>query len=283
MAGAKNVETVAGGMVLYTLGNTGISFMNGLLIADITSLQWRGFVQAIVSVPFVLNAFIAGFITEGIGALSANGWRWGYGMFCILIPVLISPAIAVLFVGDYRAKKVGALSLAAPSYYRAQVLAGMEVQKPPTRVLVMRYFSRINAFGLLLLGFAFGCILTPFTLRYTAKGGYTNPSLIALLVVGGLLFIAWVVWDGFIARYPIMPRRVLNRTFMSVLLIDFFYYFSGYFIDTYWSSYVYVVVCLTMRGVVHTLTARLTGRTETTRSTRTSSPSCSASSVSRLD
>lgn len=29
VAGAKNVETVAGGMVIYTLGNTGISFMNG--------------------------------------------------------------------------------------------------------------------------------------------------------------------------------------------------------------------------------------------------------------
>lgn len=29
VAGAKNVETVAGGMVIHTLGNTGISFMNG--------------------------------------------------------------------------------------------------------------------------------------------------------------------------------------------------------------------------------------------------------------
>lgn len=39
-----------------------------------------------------------------------------------------------------------------------------------------------------------------------------------MLVVGGILFIAWAVWDGFYAAYPIMPRRVLNRTFVSTTL-----------------------------------------------------------------
>ena len=37
-----------------------------------------------------------------------------------------------------------------------------------------------------------------------------------MLVIGGVLFIAWAVWDGFYAAYPIMPRRVLNRTFVSI-------------------------------------------------------------------
>jgi hypothetical protein len=36
-----------------------------------------------------------------------------------------------------------------------------------------------------------------------------------MLVMGGVCFIAWAVWDGFFAAYPIMPRRVLNRTFVS--------------------------------------------------------------------
>jgi hypothetical protein len=36
-----------------------------------------------------------------------------------------------------------------------------------------------------------------------------------MLVIGGLMFIAWGVWDGFYAKYPIMPRRVLNRTFVG--------------------------------------------------------------------
>jgi len=36
-----------------------------------------------------------------------------------------------------------------------------------------------------------------------------------MLVIGGILFISWGVWDGFYAKYPIMPRRVLNQTFVS--------------------------------------------------------------------
>lgn len=211
-------------------------------MADITSLQWRGAIQGAISLPWIPNAFVAGFITDGIGALSDEGWRWGYGMFCILVPVLIAPALAVLFIGDRKAKKLGALSLAAPSYYRRQVLAGRDPERSSRLKMLAFYWSRLNGFGLLLLGFAFGCILTPFTLKNTAKGGYTNPSLIALLTVGGILFIAWVVWDGYIAKYPIMPRRVLNRTFLACIAIDFFYYFSGYFVDLYWSSFVYVVV-----------------------------------------
>jgi Na+/melibiose symporter-like transporter len=55
-AGAQNITTVVAGQVIYTLGNSGITFrqysrsvalilliplVNSLIIADITSLQWR--------------------------------------------------------------------------------------------------------------------------------------------------------------------------------------------------------------------------------------------------
>jgi hypothetical protein len=57
--------------------------VNSLLIADITSLQWRAFVNGAVNLPYVLNAFVAGYISSGINAYSADGWRWGVGSsFC---------------------------------------------------------------------------------------------------------------------------------------------------------------------------------------------------------
>jgi hypothetical protein len=84
-----------------------------------------------------------------------------------------------------------------------------------------------------------------------------------MLVIGGILFIAWGVWDGFYAKYPIMPRRVLNRTFVShvheptlsipadvqfaCLFIDFFYFFSSYLVDTYFSSWTWVVTDWSVR------------------------------------
>lgn len=56
--------------------------VNSLLIADITSLQWRSFVNGAVNLPYVPNAFIAGYIVSGINGYSLNGWRWGVSTVC---------------------------------------------------------------------------------------------------------------------------------------------------------------------------------------------------------
>ena len=99
---------MAAGEVIYTPGSTGLDFLTGILVADITSLQWRSFVtSALSSTPWLINEFISTYITTGISANTTNGWRWGFGMFAILIPVCITPALAVLFWGDRKAKKLG--------------------------------------------------------------------------------------------------------------------------------------------------------------------------------
>lgn len=105
----------------------------------------------------------------------------------------------------------------------------------------MYYWSQIDAFGLLLIGFSFVCLLAPATLSSTAKGGYTNPSLIAMYAVGGFLFFAFLGWEFRFAAHPIMPRRVMNRTFLCCIAIDFLYYFTGYLTDTYYLSWVYII------------------------------------------
>ncbi|WOO76463.1 Siderophore iron transporter 3 [Vanrija pseudolonga] len=241
VAAAPNITTVVAGRAVYTLGQTGISRVQDILVADITSLQWRGAVSAATSLPFVVNAFVAGYITQGIGALSQNGWRWGYGMFAILVPVSLLPTVLILFWGGHKAKQLGALSLASSSYARRHVLEQME---PPNRSLwetVVYYWVRIDGLGLLLIGFSFAGLLAPATLKTTAKGGYKNPSLIALLVVGGVLFIAFIVWEFRFASHPIMPRRVMNRTFLCCIAIDFLYYFSGFLVSAYYDSWVYII------------------------------------------
>ncbi|TXT04868.1 hypothetical protein VHUM_03951 [Vanrija humicola] len=241
IASAGNIKSVVAGQVIATLGQTGIYQIQGILVADITNLKWRGFVNGLYSLPFILNAFIAGFITSGINGLSENGWRWGYGMFCILIPVCLMPSLFILFWGDRRAKKLGALSLASSSYARRQIL---ERREPVHRTLVqniLHHLNLIDAFGLLVLGFAFACLLAPGTLSTSAKGGYKNPSLIAMYCVGAVLFVGFMFWEFKYAAHPIMPRRVMNRTFLCCIAIDFLYFFTGYLTDAYYMSYVYII------------------------------------------
>ncbi|TYJ52549.1 hypothetical protein B9479_006838 [Cryptococcus floricola] len=251
VAASKHVSDVAGGEVLYTLGNTGLDFIVTILLADITSLQWRGAIVGIYSFPYIIWAFVAGDISSGISAYTSEGWRWGYGMFTILVPVCIAPALIILFWADKKAKKVGALSLASSTYTRDMIIRKQEAAQRTWYQTCIHYARQIDAVGLLLLGFAFGCILSPFTLSSTASKGYKNPSLIALLVVGGVLFISFCLWEWKVASHPIMPRRVFNRTFICCVLIDWNYYFSGYLSDAYWSSWLWVAMDYDSKGYTY--------------------------------
>ncbi|KAJ7362276.1 hypothetical protein DFH08DRAFT_1024237 [Mycena albidolilacea] len=227
----------AGGQVIYTIGNCGIAFVNNLILAHITSLQWRGFIHGLSSTPSILTAFLTGNISSAISANTENGWRWGmrlYGMFVIIIPACITPIVVLLFWVDWKAKKIGAK------------LASAE-QDCSLVQTVLHYTGIIDAFGLLLLGVAFSLILLPFTLYTGAENGWKNSSLIAMRVVGGLLVIAFALWELKIASHPIMPRRVFYITLILLSSSDLLHHhrlydfpFRNIFL-TYFSSYVYIV------------------------------------------
>ena len=90
---------------------------------------------------------------------------------------------------------------------------------------VVRNLEDIDALGLLLLGFGWALLLLPFSLKTYADHGWKNPSLIAMMVVGGVLLIAYVVYEIFWARVPSAPRRlVFNKTFIMAVIIDSVYF-----------------------------------------------------------
>lgn len=186
VASSQNIKAVVAGQVLYGLGTSAITQINAVILADITPLQWRGTVTGAYNLPWVINAFIAGYITSGISAYSQDGWRWGvrklegtrltpqYGMFCILVPVSIGPVLFVLYWGHHRAKKLGALTLASTTHTRQRALDEIEAPKRGFLRSLVFYFNQVDGFGLLLVGFSFACLLVPGTLSTTAKGGYKN-------------------------------------------------------------------------------------------------------------
>lgn len=52
-----------------------------IIIADMTTLRWRGAVSGLVSAPFIINNFVSAEIAEGV----LPNWRWGYGMVRYLV------------------------------------------------------------------------------------------------------------------------------------------------------------------------------------------------------
>jgi hypothetical protein len=48
--------------------------MNSLIVADLTSLQNRGLFTSFLAVPWIINAYISGYMVDGLGV---DGW-WVY-------------------------------------------------------------------------------------------------------------------------------------------------------------------------------------------------------------
>lgn len=83
VAASKNVRDVAGGEVLYTMGNTGLQLVQLIIMADLTNMRNRGWVVGAVSLPWVVNTFVSGFIIVGISGYTLDGWRWGVSDCCV--------------------------------------------------------------------------------------------------------------------------------------------------------------------------------------------------------
>ncbi|KZV91052.1 putative major facilitator [Exidia glandulosa HHB12029] len=240
-AASQSAEGFAAGRVLSTIGSAGISFVTGIIIADLSPLQWRGFINGLASVPWIWFSFVGPNISGPI--IDKGLWRWGYGMFCIITPVLVLPAALVLFAADRRARAAGELNISESPFSRRykEEHSGAQTQEPYTS-LARRILSEIDAIGLFLLGASFILILAPFSIASMQPRGWNEPFIIAMIVVGGVLLLIFWVWELKYASVPIMTKRIFfNRTFLLAMGIDFAYYFGGYLQLVYYSSYVYVV------------------------------------------
>ena len=67
------------GLSLIVTKYSGLQLLTQIVIADNTTLKWRGLVSALVSVPFLLNAFVGPNISTWV--LQNVGWRWGCELF----------------------------------------------------------------------------------------------------------------------------------------------------------------------------------------------------------
>ena len=76
---SSTVSAVCAGQIVYTLGNSGLEYLETLLVADLTTLQWRGFMIGFIDLSYIPFAFVAGNITDGVGL---QNWRWGVSQPC---------------------------------------------------------------------------------------------------------------------------------------------------------------------------------------------------------
>ncbi|KAF3915285.1 hypothetical protein AA313_de0201546 [Arthrobotrys entomopaga] len=229
LASSSSVQTYAGAQVFYAAGSTGLLILQQIFIADTTDLLNRALFSSLPDLPFLWTVWAGPEV--GAAVLKHTSWRWGYGMWAIILPVCALPLLGALFLNMLKAKKKG---LVAPSAVREMGWG---------RFLV-RTFWDLDIIGMLLFTAALCLILIPLTLGAGASGKWKNPSLIAMLVVGGVCLIVFPFFEMSkkLAPSPLLHLRLLkNRTVMAGTLIAVFYFMAFYqSVFPYFYSYLVV-------------------------------------------
>ena len=211
LAVAQNSDTQIAGAALQAVGNSGLQIVMWVIMADFLSARMRAFGVAFITMPIFITFAVGPQITSAL--ISRTQWRWGFGMFCILVPVAMAPIMSILFYLERKAKKSGLVP--KHPYLRYGFAHGMK-----------EFFMDADIGGMILILAGFVFILLPLN-----RGGgvyqstavpWNTPWIIALFVVGGVCLIALPFYELYVSPRPFIRRRWLNSDVVLAMVIAFF-------------------------------------------------------------
>ncbi|KAM3536196.1 hypothetical protein MY4038_000662 [Beauveria bassiana] len=224
---SHNVETYVAAHTLYWAGHIGIRYVIGVIISDMTSLKNRMIFIGFSNTPRIATAFAG----PAIGKLfyEKSNFRWAFGAFTIILIASCMPAIGLMMAMYRKARKQGIV----------------EKRQRSGRTLLQSlkfYAIELDLVGIFVLMFALSFLLLPFSLAPRAPQKWETPYIIALLVLGVLLFPVFYVWEAKLAPVQFLPFRYLKQgTIIGSSLLVGFMYLSTFCWNTYFYSYLLVV------------------------------------------
>lgn len=217
MAGSNGVRAFASAQIFYSAGSTGIRILTQIFVADTSDLLNRALFSSLPDVPFLITVWAGPPLASNL--LSHTTWRWGYGIWTIVLPVAFLPLALTLLLNMRKAAKLGLLPV---SPWKGQTIVGG----------AKTLWYELDIMGLLLLSAAISLILLPLTLASKAKDGWHNASIIAMVVIGCVCLVIFPFWEinSKLAPQPFLSFRILtNRTVLAGCAIAFFYFGKSLF------------------------------------------------------
>ncbi|KAJ5589040.1 hypothetical protein N7537_011718 [Penicillium hordei] len=225
MAACDNVQTYAAAQVFSSVGSQGVSYCLTVFISDTSALKNRALMLSFATSPYIITTWIGGPISQSV--LEGPGWRWGFGIFTIIIPVVVAPLCLLFFWNQQKAKKMGLL---APS------------RGPLTFSTVKQYCIEVDLIGIILLAGGMALFLLPFSLWSYQKDQWRSAMIICMIVFGGLLLIAFALYERFWAPVTFIPFDLLmDRTVFFGGLMFIFEFFNSAVWGSYFGSMLQVV------------------------------------------
>ncbi|KAF1839543.1 MFS general substrate transporter [Decorospora gaudefroyi] len=202
---ARSPSWLYAARALSGVGGGGISSLVAIIVSDLVSLKERGKYQGMVSLAIGAGATVGPFAAASL-VRYPGGWRWTFWLpsilaaCCLILLLLLLPLKPVAGRWTDKVKKIDWPGMAAS----------------------------VSGIVLLLIPINSGGSIWPWRSVYT----------IPMIIIGGLCLIAFALYEGYLAKLPIMPWRLFQRRSPAILLAqgvlhDFVWQTTQYFVPLY--------------------------------------------------
>ncbi|RJE23316.1 transporter [Aspergillus sclerotialis] len=239
-ATCTNIAIYCASQVFYSIGFSGITFSIDVITADTSTLRDRGLAFAFTSSPYIITAFAGPAASEHFYAFN---WRWAYGCFAIILPVIATPMFILLRYNRNKAERKGLL----------------QKRQRSDRTLmqsIVFYIIEFDLLGVVLLAAGLVLFLLPFTIAGSTENDWKSASIITMLVIGVVCLVAFALAERFLAPVPFLQWDILtSRTVLGACLLDVSYQIAYYCWNGYFTSYLQVVYgqSITTAGYINSI------------------------------
>lgn len=231
MATCHNIATFCAANVFYSIGFGGMTYCVDVITADSSKLKNRGLAYAFTSSPYMITAFAGAKASEDF--YYKISWRWGFGCFAIIFPVVAAPLYFLLKVNLRKAKRQG-------------VLANQKIDRTLGQS-IWHWAKEFDAIGVILFSGGLTVFLLPFTIADIAPNGWASDYIIAMIVVGFVTLVAFGLYEWRLAPVPMVTYKFLSdRTVIGTCLLNITYQLSYYCWANYFTSFLQVVNNVTL-------------------------------------
>ncbi|KAF9972251.1 hypothetical protein BGZ73_004655 [Actinomortierella ambigua] len=194
-ATSNNFETLTVGGFINSIGSTGYSCLQSVVIADVTPLKHRAIFIGLMDLSNAINIWVGQAIIPHVG--SETTWRYGMAICTCCVAVGAMVLITPLWTLQRKGEKM---------------LGGR-----PRRSLGWLW-NQFDFIGAILLAATLSLVFFPLITASTYEGNFRNPVIIGCLAAGGVTLIIMLIWNAKFTTKPMLPRRIWsNRTVMGAI------------------------------------------------------------------
>ncbi|KAL3476657.1 major facilitator superfamily-domain-containing protein [Aspergillus californicus] len=231
MAACHNLPTFCAAYVFYTIGFGGMTYCVDVITADASKLKNRGLAYAFTSSPYIITAFAGPKAAEEF--YERYNWRWGFGCFAIIFPIVAAPLYILFKVNLKKAKNH---NITATESHNRTLIQN-----------IWHYIIELDAFGVIVFSAGLTVFFLPFEIADSAPNGWGTGYIIAMIVVGVVMLGIFILHEVYIAPVPMIKFTFIkDRTVIGACLIDATYQISYYCWYNYFTSFLQVVNDLTL-------------------------------------